>query len=131
MDVLCDTSFLLIIVTNPIKMMDSVEKDFGKINFIVPDVVIDELCRLQQKSTMKKAKLAKLAMEISKKFPKVTTSKFKHIDDNILEYAYIHKCAVATLDKKLIKDLSAKNIIVISLRNNKMVIVNNYRNRQT
>ncbi len=112
-------------------MMDSVEKDFGKINFIVPDVVIDELGRLQQKSTMKKAKLAKLAMEISKKFPKVNTSKFKHIDDNILEYAYIHKCAVATLDKKLIKDLSAKNIIVISLRNNKMVIVNNYRNRQT
>jgi len=131
MDVLCDTSFLLIVVTNPIKMMDSVEKDFGKINFIVPDVVIDELGRLQQKSTMKKAKLAKLAMEISKKFPKVNTSKFKHIDDNILEYAYLHKCAVATLDKKLIKDLSAKNIIVISLRNNKMVIVNNYRNRQT
>jgi len=131
MNVLCDTSFLLIIVTNPIKMMDSLERDLGKINFIVPDVVLDELTHLQQKSTIKKAKLAQLALEISKKFPKVNTSKFKHIDDNILEYAYIHKYAVATLDKKLIKDLIAKNIIVVSLRNNKLVIVNNYPNRQT
>jgi rRNA-processing protein FCF1 len=131
MDVLCDTSFLLILVTKPIKLIDVVEREIGKINFILPDVIIEELIKLQQKSPPRKAKAAKLALEISKKFSMVKTSKIKHTDDNIFEYAYLHKCAVATLDKHLIKNLIAENIVVISLRNNKMIILNNHRNRQT
>lgn len=131
MDVLCDTSFLLILVTKPIKMMDTLERDLGKINFILPDVIVDELFALQRKSTITKAKAAGLALEITKKFPKVKTSRFKHTDDNILEYAYRHRCGVATLDKKLIKNLISENIVVISLRNNKIVILNNRHNRQT
>ena len=131
MDVLCDTSFLLILVTKPIKLMDNLGRELGRLNFVLPDVIVDELIEIERKSTITKAKAAGLALEITKKFPIVQTSRLQHTDDNILEYAYTHKCAVATLDKKLIKNLIAENIIVVSLRNNKMVILNNLHNRQT
>lgn len=46
MNILCDTSFLMVLVTKPIKLLDSIVIEYGKINFLIPDVVIEELKKL-------------------------------------------------------------------------------------
>lgn len=48
MDVICDTSFLMVLVSVPIKCIDKVEKEIGNVNFLVPDIVIKELKHLEQ-----------------------------------------------------------------------------------
>ena len=76
-------------------------------------------------SNRKISRDAKLALEISEKFEKIKTPRAKHADDNLVEYAYFNKCAVATIDKDLIRRLISQNTLVISLRKNKMIVVNN------
>jgi len=124
MDVICDTSFFIVLVTKPTKLLENIENIFGKINFLIPDVVIEELMKLVN-SNPRRSRDAKLALEISKKFKKIKTSRTKHIDDNLVEYAYFNKCAVATIDKDLIRRLISQNTLVISLRKNKIIVVNN------
>jgi rRNA-processing protein FCF1 len=71
MDVICDTSFLMVLVSVPIKCLDKVEKEIGNINFLVPDIVIEELKHLEQTSGPKKAMTAKTAIEITRAKSKV------------------------------------------------------------
>ena len=99
MDVICDTSFLIVLVSAPIKRIDQVEAEYGKLNFLVPDLVIEELKRLEQISGPKKAMLAKTAITISSSKAKVVKVKgSKHVDDSIIDYALNNNCAVATID---------------------------------
>ena len=65
MDVVCDTSFLIVLVSAPIQRIDMVETELGKLNFLVPDIVIDELKHLELTSGPKKSMMAKTAIEIS------------------------------------------------------------------
>ena len=114
----------MIIVTNPIKLLEKMEVNLGKINFLVPDVVIDELKRLEMIKGEKRSRNAKLALEISKKFKTVNTARYRDTDENIIEYAISNKCGVATIDRLLIKRLISEKITVFSLRNNKLSIIN-------
>jgi Uncharacterized proteins of PilT N-term./Vapc superfamily len=50
MDVICDTSFLIALVSNPIKCLDKVESEIGKLRFKVPSFVLDELNSVERKS---------------------------------------------------------------------------------
>lgn len=54
MEIICDTSFLIALVSNPIKCLDKVEYEIGKIKFIVPTFVLDELESIKKKSGPKK-----------------------------------------------------------------------------
>ena len=72
MQVLCDTSFLMVLVEKPIKHVDRIEHEFGKLDFIVPDIVVGELKRLAEKAGPKRAMMAKTAIEIVK-------AKFKEV----------------------------------------------------
>jgi len=124
MDVICDTSFLVVLVSAPIKRIDHVENELGKLNFLVPDIVIDELKRLERTSGPKKSMLAKTAIDISiSKSKIVQVAKSRHVDDAILEYATSHKCAAATIDRNLKRRLLANNVLVITLSNNVLRVV--------
>ena len=124
MDVICDTSFLIILVSTPIKRIDQVEVQYGKLNFLVPDLVIEELKRLEKKSGPKKAMLAKTAITIStSKANIVEISRSHHTDDAIIEYALNHKCAVATIDGNLRRRLLENNIIVLTLSKNTLRVL--------
>lgn len=117
MDVICDTSFLMVLVSTPIKCLDRVEKEIGKVNFLVPDIVIDELKHLELTSGPKKAMIAKTAIGIFKsKIVKVVNS--RHVDDAIISHAMSNKCAAATIDTNLKKRLLLNDIPVITLSNN-------------
>ncbi|MGZ5547316.1 MAG: PIN domain-containing protein [Nitrososphaeraceae archaeon] len=124
MNILCDTSFLMVLVTKPIKLLDSIVIRYGKINFLVPDVVIDELKIHAKKRSYKRSQIAKTVLEVTKRFEIVNTSKSNYTDDSIIDYAINYKCAVVTMDKNLIKRLISSKVMVFSLRNNKLIIMN-------
>ena len=124
MNILCDTSFLMVLVTKPLKLLDSIVIRYGKINFQIPDVVIDELENLVNNPTYKISQNAKTVLEVTKRFEIIKTKKLNYADDSIVDYALNYKCAVATMDKNLIQRLISSKVMVFSLRNNKLLIMN-------
>lgn len=124
MDVICDTSFLVVLVSAPIKRIDQVETELGKLNFLVPDIVINELKRLERTSGPKRSMIAKTAINISRSKSKIIqVAKSLNVDDAILEYATSHNCAAATIDRNLKNRLLANNVLVITLSNNVLRVV--------
>jgi uncharacterized protein len=131
MDVLCDTSFLMVLVSKPISKFDEVERNIGKLNILVPTIVIEELNILQQKAGPKRSMTAKTAIEISKaRFKVIEIVKSRHVDDAIIEYAIKHNCAIATIDTDLRKRLIKNKILVITISNNRLLIANSRDNEQ-
>ena len=128
MEIICDTSFLIALVSNPIKCLDKVENEIGKLKFIVPTFVLDELDLVQKKSGPKKSMIANTAIRISKlKFEIKDIGKSRNVDNDILNYATKNKrFGVATLDGKLLIRLKMAEVTTITLSKNKMIIANRY-----
>ena len=128
MDVICDTSFLIALVSNPIKCLDKVESEIGKLRFKVPSFVLDELDSVERKSGPKKSMIANTAIRISKlKFEIMDIGKSKNVDNDILNYVTRNrKFAVATLDGILLNRLKTVDVTTITLSKNKMIIANRY-----
>jgi rRNA-processing protein FCF1 len=123
MDVLCDTSFLMALVSAPVKRLEKVEAELGGVIFLVPSIVVAELEKLEKRTGPKRSHIAKMAREIStSKFEFIELSKAGHVDEAILEYAKVSKCVVATLDRSLRDKLLNANTPVISLSNNRLII---------
>lgn len=128
MEIICDTSFLIALVSSPIKCLDKIENELGKLRFIVPTFVLDELESIKRKSGPKKSMIAKTAICISKlKFEIKDIGKSKNVDNEILNYVTKNRrLAVATLDGKLLKSLKMADVTTITLSKNKMIIANRY-----
>jgi rRNA-processing protein FCF1 len=128
MEIICDTSFIIALVSNPIKCLDKVENEIGKLKFIVPTFVLDELDLIEKKSGPKKSMIANTAIRISKlKFEIKDIGKSKNVDKDILNYATRNKrFGVATLDGKLLNRLKMAEVTTITLSKNKMIIANRY-----
>lgn len=128
MEIICDTSFIIALVSNPIKCLDKVENEIGKLKFIVPTFVLDELELIEKKSGPKKSMIANTAIRISKlKFEIKDIGKSKNVDKDILNYATRNKrFGVATLDGKLLNRLKLAEVTTITLSKNKMIIANRY-----
>lgn len=128
MEIICDTSFLIALVSSPIKCLDKIENEIGKLRFIVPTFVLDELESIERKSGPKKSMIAKTAICISKlKFEIKDIGKSKNVDNEILNYVTKNRrLAVATLDGKLLKSLKTADVTTITLSKNKMIIANRY-----
>lgn len=128
MEIICDTSFLIALVSNPIKCLDKIENELGKLTFIVPTFVLDELDSIERKSGPKKSMIAKTAICISKlKFEIKDIGKSKNVDNKILNYVTKNRrLAVATLDSKLLNSLKMADVTTITLSKNKMIIANQY-----
>jgi rRNA-processing protein FCF1 len=128
MEIICDTSFLIALVSNPIKCLDKIENELGKLRFIVPTFVLDELDSIERKSGPKKSMIAKTAICISKlKFEIKDIGKSKNVDNKILNYVTKNRrLAVATLDSKLLNSLKMADVTTITLSKNKIIIANRY-----
>jgi rRNA-processing protein FCF1 len=128
MEIICDTSFIIALVSSPIKCLDKVENEIGKLKFIVPTFVLDELDLIEKKSGPKKSMIANTAIRISKlKFEIKDIGKSKNVDKDILNYATRNKrFGVATLDGKLLNRLKLAEVTTITLSKNKMIIANRY-----
>ncbi|HET8856189.1 MAG TPA: PIN domain-containing protein [Nitrososphaeraceae archaeon] len=123
-NIIIDTSFLIALVTKPIKLLDDIIINYGKINFLIPDIVIEELQKIANRKSYKISQIARTALEIAKKFEIVNTKKLRYPDDSLLDFAISYNCAIATVDKNLIKRSLSEKIMVFSLKNNKIIINN-------
>jgi rRNA-processing protein FCF1 len=128
MEIICDTSFLIALVSNPVKCFDRIENEIGKLKFVVPTFVLEELYAIEKKSGPKKSMFAKTAVRISKlKFEIKEIGKSVNVDNDILDYATKNrKFAVATLDSDLLMRLRMADVTTITLSKNKMIIANRY-----
>lgn len=102
--------------------MGELEARFGKINFLIPSVVIKELIKLASSAGVKRAKEAKLALDLTRKF-KITELDSTIADDVILDYASKHSCIAATIDDELKKTLRRNGVNVLTLSHNKLILV--------
>ena len=59
--VICDTSFLMILASKNIKNISNLDTEIGTIEFMVPDMVIEELEKISESTNLKK-KLPPLAL---------------------------------------------------------------------
>jgi rRNA-processing protein FCF1 len=125
MRVLCDTSFLMVLVSKPLKRIAKIESYFGSLDLLVPDIVEAELEKLAEKAGPKRSSLARTALEIARaKFTTVAVAPAKHVDDSIVKYAMTNKCAVATIDTNLRRRLIANEVLVLSLSKDNLIIAN-------
>lgn len=125
MQVLCDTSFLMVLVSKPLKQFAKIESQLGRFDFLVPDIVEAELEQLAENAGPKRSGLARTALEIARaKFRTVAVAPAKHVDDSIVEYAMVNKCTVATIDTNLRRRLIANDVLVLTLSKDNLIIAN-------
>jgi len=120
-DVICDTSFLIVLASKPIKRLDVLENNLGRIDFVIPTIVIDELKNLASTATAKRANAAKLALELAKRF-KIIELQGGSADEVIVDYASKHRCYIATIDNALKYKLKNNGIDVITLVNDRIIV---------
>lgn len=120
-DIICDTSFLIVLASRPIKKLDVLENNIGKIDFIIPSIVIDELNYLLSTASAKRSNAAKLALELAKRF-KTISLHGKSADEVILDYASKHRCYVATIDNTLKNRLKSNGIDVVTLVQDRVIV---------
>ena len=80
MNIISDTSFLMILCYEPIKNMNFLEFKVGKPIFLIHPLIIKELTQIKQKGNIKRSKIANLALEIIDK--EIINKNFKYLDDN-------------------------------------------------
>ena len=119
MEVILDTSFLLELVSKPIKRLDELGVELGKVEFIVLEPTVTELKRLASKQGVK-AKRAYTALQYIKNNIRVRVinldKKGLSADSAILYYALKYSAAVATIDQELRDRLKEEGVVVITLR---------------
>lgn len=121
--VLVDTSFVIGIAQRIVKDISSIEVEIGKMEFFIPNVVLNEL-KLIASNKNKRGQLARLALEIAKNWNIFDAKcRLSNVDEVIEKAAKEEGFIVATLDSKLRKKLISNGIQVITLRQKSRLIL--------
>ena len=118
-DVICDTSFLIHLATARVKNLDNLAVEIGHLEFVVPQVVKNELERLQEKT--EKAADVTATLDFIKKFRTVLIQG-TFADPGLVSYAKANHCIIGTMDRKLKKQVKASGGSVLSFSNDKIVL---------
>jgi rRNA-processing protein FCF1 len=125
MEVMCDTSFMMVLGSIPLRNIESIESSLGSLHFTVPNKVAEELRHLESHSGPKRSRMARTALSlIGSKFNLISLPHSKYADEAIIKYSSSHNCAVATIDRELKTRLIKNKVLVITLRDNKLIIGN-------
>lgn len=125
MEIICDTSFMMVVGSIPFQNIESIESYLGSMHFRVPNLVADELRQLERRCGPKRSRMAKAALSlIGPKFKLISLPPSKYADEAIIKYSSCHNCAVATIDRELKNRLIRNKVLVITLRGNKLIIGN-------
>ncbi len=116
--VLFDSSFLMAIVEHPTTWFEDITDIVGKVRPAVLKCTAEELQKIAQKQ-LKKSRTAALALEFTKEFA-VEKSGSGKVDDEIVSYALAKHCAVATVDRELVRTLRARKVRVLGLRSGRV-----------
>ena len=118
-EVLCDTSFLMHLATKRIKNISNVETEIGQLNYIVPQVVLQELQNLTNDPNKKQTVLATL--DFIKDFKTISING-KFADESILNHVKEHGGIVGTLDKELKQNIKKSGGSILSFSNDRIVL---------
>ena len=118
-EVICDTSFLIHLATRRIKNIDNLDIEIGSISFVVPQVVKNELSKLQHKPEKKQDIIA--TMNFIKNF-KIIPISGTFADQELVDYVKNNKSIIATMDKALKKRVKQAGGSIISLSHDKILL---------
>ena len=138
MEVISDTSFLMVLCYDPVKNLDALESRFGKLLWLIHPETINELVQLEKTAGIKRAKIASLCLEIIN--DQIKKGDFKYLNNDELnnleitqanstvDYMLLNisaekKLPLATLDKNLIKRALKKGVDVFTLKSNRIIFV--------
>ena len=116
-----DTSFLIHLATHRITNLSDLETEIGRIEFIVPDIVIQELKHLSEDK--EKNKIATVTLDFIKDF-KTNSITGKTADLGILDFVEKNGGMVATMDKELKSKIKEVGGSVLSIHNDKIILEN-------
>ena len=118
-DVICDTSFLIHLATKKIKNIDNLETEIGQINFVIPDIVKNELEKL---CTNENKKLeAKATLNFIKNLRTIPISG-NYADDALVSYVKEHGGMIATMDKELKNKAKSLGSSIITLSSDRIIL---------
>ena len=118
-EVICDTNFLIHIATRRIKNIDNIDVEIGQITFVVPQVVKNELSELAKNP--EKNQDIQSTLNYIKNF-KIIPILGTFADKELLDYVSNNKVIVATMDKKLKKQIKNLGSSIMSFSNDKIVL---------
>ena len=118
-EVICDSSFLIHLATRRIKNIDNLDVEIGSISFVVPEVVKNELIKLQN-NPEKKQDIDK-TLNFIKKF-KIIQIQGNFADKELLNYVKINRSIIGTMDKELKKQIKQVGSSILSFSQDKIVL---------
>jgi len=118
-EVICDTNFLIHLATRRIKNIDNLDVEIGQISFVVPEVVKNELIKLQNDSEKKQE--IDITLNHIKNF-KTISIKGNYADKELVDYVKYNRSIIGTMDKELKKQIKQVNGSILSFSHDKIVL---------
>ena len=118
-EVICDTNFLIHLATRRIKTIDNLDTEIGSIYFTVPEVVKNELIRLQQIPEKNQEITATLNFI---KNLKIIPINGVYADQELINYVKNNRSIIGTMDKDLKNKIKKLDSSILSIHNDKIVL---------
>ena len=118
-EVICDTNFLIHLATKRIKNIDNLDMEIGSISFIVPEVVKNELIRLQE--IPEKNQEVTTTLNFIKKFKTIPING-NYADQELINYVKNNRSIIGTMDKGLKNKIKKLDSSILSIHNDKIVL---------
>ncbi len=118
-EVICDTSFLIHLATRRIKNIDNLDTEIGSISFVVPEVVKNELIRLQNNPEKKQE--IETTLNYIKKLKSIPIQG-NFADKELIEYVKNNRSIIGTMDKVLKKQIKQEGSSILSFSQDKIIL---------
>ena len=118
-EVICDTNFLIHLATRRIKNIDNLDVEIGQVIFVVPQVVQNELSRLNKNP--KKQQDISQTLNFIKNF-KILPLNGNFADKELINYVKKNGSIIGTMDKELKKQIKKHGGTIMSLSNDKIIL---------
>ena len=118
-EVICDTNFLIHLATRRIKNIDNLDMEIGSISFIVPEVVKNELIKLQE--IPEKNQEIIVTLNFIKKF-KMISINGNYADQELINYVKNNRSMIGTIDRELKNKIKKLGSSILSIHNDKIIL---------
>ena len=118
-EVICDTNFLIHLATKRIKNIDNLDVEIGSISFVVPEVVKNELIKLQE--IPEKNQEITITLNFIKNF-KIISINGTYADKELIDYVKNNRSIIGTMDKALKNKIKKLGSSILSIHNDKIVL---------
>jgi rRNA-processing protein FCF1 len=118
-EVICDTNFLIHLATRRIKNIDNLDMEIGSISFIVPEVVRNELIKLQE--IPEKNQKIIVTLNFIKKFKTISING-TYADQELINHVKNNRSIIGTMDRELKNKIKKLGSSILSIHNDKIVL---------